>query len=43
MATEYVLRIGLARDRRGYLLSFYGVVDLLAWLPTVILSVDSRA
>ncbi len=42
-AAEYVLRIVLAGDRRRYVLSFYGVVDLLAWLPTLILGVDSRA
>lgn len=31
---EYFLRIYCARRRRGYLLSFYGLVDLIAILPT---------
>ena len=30
---EYALRVWSARDRRGYLLGFYGLVDLLALLP----------
>nr|WP_010130870.1 ion transporter [Microbulbifer agarilyticus] len=31
---EYLLRIYCARDRREYVTSFYGVVDLLAILPS---------
>jgi len=30
---EYVLRIMVVDDRKGYLLSFYGIIDLLAILP----------
>ena len=32
-SVEYALRIWSARDRRGYVLGFYGVVDLVALLP----------
>lgn len=31
---EYVLRIYCARSRRGYILSFYGLVDLISIVPT---------
>jgi voltage-gated potassium channel len=31
---EYVLRLWVSLDRRAYALSFYGIVDLLAALPT---------
>lgn len=31
---EYVLRIWIAENRRAYLLSLYGVIDLLSILPT---------
>ena len=31
---EYILRIYSARNRRAYLLSFYGIVDLLSILPS---------
>lgn len=31
---EYILRIYCARSRRGYVKSFYGLVDLIAILPT---------
>jgi voltage-gated potassium channel len=31
---EYLLRVWSARDRRGYALSFYGAIDLLAVIPT---------
>lgn len=31
---EYILRIYCARSRRGYVLSFYGLVDLISILPT---------
>ena len=30
---EYVLRIVVARDKRGFIFSFYGLVDLLSILP----------
>lgn len=33
---EYVVRIWCVRSRRRYLFSFYGIVDLLAILPTFI-------
>ncbi len=33
---EYVVRVWVSRDRRRYVLSFYGLVDLLAALPTYI-------
>jgi voltage-gated potassium channel len=33
---EYVLRVWLTRRTKGYVLSFYGIVDLLAVLPTYI-------
>jgi voltage-gated potassium channel len=32
-SVEYALRVWSARDRRRYVVSFYGVVDLLALLP----------
>lgn len=31
---EYLLRIWIARNRRAYVLSVYGIIDLLALLPT---------
>jgi voltage-gated potassium channel len=31
---EYLVRIYCARSRKGYLLSFYGIVDLVSILPT---------
>ena len=31
---EYLLRVYAARDRRGYIFSFFGIVDLMAVLPT---------
>ena len=31
---EYMLRIYSAKDRRGYLISFYGIVDFLSILPS---------
>ncbi|MCK7597003.1 ion transporter [Microbulbifer sp. CAU 1566] len=31
---EYLLRIYCARDRRAYVFSFYGIVDLMAILPS---------
>ncbi len=33
---EYLLRIALAERRRGYILGFYGIIDLLAILPGVL-------
>ena len=30
---EYMLRVAAARDKRAYVLSFYGLVDLIAILP----------
>lgn len=33
-SVEYVLRIWIAKNRRAYLLSFYGIIDLLAILPS---------
>ncbi|MEZ4398968.1 MAG: ion transporter [Kofleriaceae bacterium] len=35
-AVEYGLRIYSARQRRAYVLSFFGVIDLLAILPTIL-------
>lgn len=35
-AVEYVLRIYASRWPKRYVLSFYGVVDLLTWLPLVL-------
>ena len=32
--TEYILRIIVARNRSKYLFSFYGVIDMLAVIPT---------
>ena len=31
---EYLLRIWIAQNRKAYLLSFYGIIDLLAILPS---------
>jgi voltage-gated potassium channel len=33
---EYGLRLWSARNRRAYALSFYGIIDLLAILPTIV-------
>lgn len=33
---EYILRIYTAEDKRKYIFSFYGIIDLLAILPTYI-------
>ncbi|RMD49814.1 MAG: ion transporter [Alphaproteobacteria bacterium] len=35
-AIEYGLRLWAARSRLGYALSFWGIVDLCAWLPVLI-------
>lgn len=40
---EYALRIYCAQDRRGYLLSFLGVIDLLSILPTYLSLLDLQA
>nr|WP_255553390.1 ion transporter [Maritimibacter sp. DP1N21-5] len=40
-ATEYVLRLLSAPRKRDYVLSFWGIVDLLAWLPAALLFVPS--
>lgn len=42
-ATEYLARIVLAQRRLGYVFSFYGLIDLLAILPSVLaVGVDLR-
>ncbi len=35
-AFEYFARIYSAHDRRGYVFSIYGIVDLLTWLPLLL-------
>jgi len=35
-AVEYFLRIWSARRRRAYVFSFFGLVDLIGWLPSLI-------
>lgn len=35
-ATEYFLRLFTAERPRGYALSFWGIIDLLAWLPALL-------
>lgn len=41
---EYLLRIWVAEKRLGYVFSFYGVIDLVAFLPSLIaLGVDLRS
>jgi len=39
--TEYVLRVWANRDRLGYMLSLGGIVDLLSFLPTLLLVLGS--
>jgi voltage-gated potassium channel len=34
-AVEYLLRVWVARNRKSYILSFLGLVDLLTWIPIV--------
>ncbi len=34
--TEYLSRLYVAKKKRGYIFSFYGLIDLIAILPTVI-------
>jgi voltage-gated potassium channel len=42
-ATEYLARIVLAERRLGYVFSFYGLIDLLAILPSVLaVGIDLR-
>ena len=41
---EYLLRIWVAERRLGYIFSFYGLIDLIAFLPSLIaLGVDLRS
>ncbi len=41
---EYLLRIWIAERRLGYIFSFYGLIDLVAFLPSLIaLGVDLRS
>ncbi len=35
-ALEYALRLYCAKHLKSYVLGFYGIVDLIGWLPTVI-------
>ena len=43
-ASEYLLRVYVATPRRNYILSFFGIVDLLAVLPYVVgLGLDLRS
>lgn len=39
-AVEYGLRLYAARHRLSYILSIWGIIDLLAWLPLVILELS---
>lgn len=38
---EYVIRVIVSRPRRAYIFSFYGIVDLLAILPVLLLPAAS--
>jgi voltage-gated potassium channel len=40
-ATEYFLRLYAAERRLAYVFSFWGIVDLLAWLPAVLMFVPA--
>ena len=41
---EYLLRLWVARDKKGYLLSFYGIIDAVAILPFYLaVGLDLRA
>ncbi len=40
---EYIIYIALAKNKKKYLFSFYGIVDLLAIAPTYLLLLDLRA
>lgn len=40
-ATEYFLRLYVAERRLAYVFSFWGIVDLLAWLPAVLMFVPA--
>lgn len=42
-AIEYFLRIYAAHNRRGYILSSYGIVDLMTWLPLLLFGQVSMA
>jgi voltage-gated potassium channel len=39
-ALEYLLRLYSARRRLSYILSFWGIIDLFAWLPLLILEMN---
>ena len=38
---EYIFRMATAENKRGYVTSFYGIIDLIALLPIVIHAVSS--
>lgn len=40
-ATEYALRLFSAENKRAYALSFWGVIDLLAWLPALLMFIPA--
>ena len=40
---EYLVNIYVARDRRAYVLGVWGIIDLLAILPSILLMFDLRA
>lgn len=40
---EYVVRVAVVRNKRRYILSFYGIVDLLSILPTYLALVLARS
>ncbi|MFT7287511.1 MAG: voltage-gated potassium channel [Halieaceae bacterium] len=42
-SAEYLLRIWIARNRRAYLLSVYGLIDLLAILPSFLALIVPQA
>jgi len=42
-AMEYVLRLYAAPRRLRYALSFWGIIDLLAWAPALLTSIDAAS
>lgn len=40
-ASEYFVRLYAARNKRRYVFSFWGIVDLLAWLPAVLMFIPA--
>ena len=42
-ALEYVLRLYAAPRRLRYALSFWGIIDLLAWAPALLTSIDAAS